>query len=131
MQHPVKKRHNYSRSFKEYIVYAVVRDGLSIANVCTQHGIDEMSKVREWVRAFMKKRNMVRIPRGLTKRGKAPRVIISEPINRQFQRYEEIIMYQESLIEAFYSEADEETKKKLLEKLSPSQQARLKKTGKL
>lgn len=27
-------------------------------------------------------------------------VLINEPINRQFVRYEEIIMYQESLIEA-------------------------------
>jgi hypothetical protein len=57
--------------------------------------------------------------------------LIHEPIDRQFRKYEEIIMYQESLIEALYSEADEETKKKLLEGLSPSRRARLKKTGKL
>jgi hypothetical protein len=93
--------------------------------------IDEVYMVREWVREYMKKRGMIRIPRTLTKRKNAPMVLIHEPIDRQLRKYEEIIMYQESLIEALYSEADEETKKKLSERLSPSRRAKLKKTGKL
>jgi len=79
----------------------------------------------------MKKRGMVRIPRTLTRRGNAPKVIFSEPVNKQFERYEEIILYQECLIEAFYRNSDEEGKKKLLEKLSPTQRRNLKRTGKL
>jgi len=131
MKRKVKKVVSYSRYFKSHVVYAVVRDGLSIASVCTQLGIDEMYQVREWVREFMKKRGMVRIPRTLTRRGKAPKVVFSEPVNRQFERYEEIILYQECLIEAFYRNSDEEGKKKLLEKLSPTQRRNLKRTGKL
>jgi transposase-like protein len=113
------------------VVHNIVAEGISIASVCMQFGIDEVYQVREWVREYMKKRGMVRIPRTLTKRKKAPMAMIHEPINRQFQRYEEIIMYQECMIEALYAEADEAIKKKLLEMLSPSQRARLKKTGKL
>ena len=131
MKRKVKKAVSYSRSFKKLVVNNIVCEGLSVASACMQFGIEAEYQVREWVREYMKKRGLIRIPRTLTKRKNAPMVIINEPINRQFQRYEEIIMYQESLIEAFYSEADEVTKKKLLEKLSPSQQARLKRTGKL
>jgi transposase-like protein len=131
MKRKVRKAVNYPKSFKSMVVDEIVREGFSIASVCMQLGIDEVYQVREWVREYMKKRGMVRIPRTLTKRKKAPMVMINEPINRQFKRYEEMIMYLESTIEAFFSVADEETKKKLLERLSPSQQARLKKTGKL
>ena len=130
------KRHatkvvNYSRSFKDYVVHAIVRDGLSIATVCSQSGIDEMYKVREWVREYMSKRGLTRIPRTLTRRKNAPQAFISEPVNRQFQRYEEIIMYQEKLIEALYQVGNEELKKKLLQELSPTQRKNLKNTGKL
>ncbi len=131
MQRHAKKTINYSRKFKEYVVYAVVRDGLSIAAVCSQNGIDEMYKVREWVRAYMKKRGLVRRPRTLTRRQNAPRAFISEPVNRQFQRYEEIIMYQEKLIEALYEAGDGELKKKLLSGLSPTQRKNLRSKGKL
>lgn len=131
MKHKAKKVVNYPKSFKSMVVDEIVREGFSIVSVCMQLGIDEVYQVREWVREYMKKRGMVRIPRTLTKRKKAPLVMINEPINRQFKRYEEMIMYLESTIEAFFSVADEETKKKLLERLSPSQQTRLKKTGKL
>jgi transposase-like protein len=131
MKRKVRKAVNYSKSYKSMVVHKIVADGISIASVCMQFGIDEVYQVREWVREYMKKRGMVRIPRTLTKRKKAPMAMIHEPINRQFQRYEEIIMYQECMIEALYAEADEAIKKKLLEMLSPSQRARLKKTGKL
>lgn len=131
MKRNAKKEVRYSKGFKNYIIYAVVRDGLSIANVCAQHGIDEMYKVREWVREFMKKRGITRIPRTIVKRGKAPRAFISEPVNRQLKTYEEMIMYQEIMIEAMYEVADEETKKKVLEWLSPTQRRNLKKRGKL
>lgn len=131
MKRKVRKVVNYSKSFKSMVVNEIVREGFSIASVCMQLGIDEVYKVREWVREYMKKRGMVRIPRTLTKRKNAPMVLINEPINRQFKHYEEIIMYQESMIEALYAVADKETKKKVLEKLSPSQQAKLKKTGRL
>jgi transposase-like protein len=113
------------------VVREIVSGGTSIASACMQYGIDEVYMVREWVREYMKKRGMVRIPRTLTKRKNAPMVLIHEPINRQFERYEETIMYMESVIEALYSEADEETKKKLLKQLSPSQQTRLRRTGRL
>lgn len=131
MKRKAKQTVRYSRSFQEHVVYAVVRDGISIAKVCSLNGIDEMYKVREWVRAYMKKRGMTRIPRTLTRRKGAPRAYITEPMDRQLKRYEEIIMYQETFIEAMYAVADGETKKKLLEKLSPTQRRNLKKTGKL
>lgn len=131
MKRKAKKVVSYSPGFKSNVVYAVVRDGFSIASVCTQFGIDEMCRVREWVREYMKKRGLVRIPRTLTRRGKAPKVVLSEPVNRQFERYEEIILYQECLIEAFYANSSEEGKKKLLEMLSPTQRKNLKRTGKL
>ena len=85
--------------------------------------------VREWVREYMKKRDMLRIPRTLTKRKNALMVLIHGPINRQFERYEEVIMYQESLIEAQYSEADEETKKTVRKALIISEK-KAKKNGK-
>jgi transposase-like protein len=131
MKRKVRKAVSYSKSYKSMVVNEIVSGGISIASACMQYGIDEVYMVREWVREYMKKRGMLRIPRTLTKRKNAPMVLIHEPINRQFERYEEIIMYQESLIEALYSEADEETKKKLLKQLSPSQQSRLKRTGRL
>lgn len=131
MKRTAKREVRYSRSFKDYVVYAVVRDGFSIASVCSQNGIDEMYKVREWVREFMNKRGLTRRPRTLTRRGNAPKAFIPESVNRQLKRYEEIIMYQEIFIESMYAVADEETKKKLLEKLSPTQRRNLKKTGKL
>jgi len=131
MKRKARKAVTYSNHIKSMVVNEIVREGFSIASICMQRGIDEEYQVREWVREYMKKRGMVRIPRTLTKRKKAPMVMINEPINRQFKRYEEIIMYQESMIEAMYEVADEETKKKLLEKLSPSQQKRLKQTGRL
>lgn len=131
MKLKVKKAVSYSKSYKSVVVNSILREGISIASACMQFGIDEVYQVREWVREDMKKRGISRIPKTLTKRKKAPLVIINEPINRQFQRYEEIILYQESLIEAFFSESDEATKKKLLERLSPSQQKRLKRTGRL
>jgi hypothetical protein len=61
----------------------------------------------------------------------SPQGVHLEPVNRQFERYEEIILYQETLIEAFYAFATEEQKKKLLEKLSPTQRRNLKRSGKL
>jgi len=131
MKRKAKKAVSYSKSFKSLVVNEVLTNGISIASVCMQQGIDEVYQVREWVREDMKKRGLLRIPKTLTKRKKAPLVMINEPINRQFQRYEEIIMYQQSLIEAIYAESDQNTKKKLLEQLSPTQQRRLKQTGKL
>lgn len=131
MKRKAKKAVSYSKSFKSLVVNEVLTNGISIASVCMQQGIDEVYQVREWVREDMKKRGLLRIPKTLTKRKKAPLVMINEPINRQFQRYEEIIMYQQSLIEALYAESDQNTKKKLLEQLSPTQQRRLKQTGKL
>lgn len=131
MKRKAKKAVSYSNSYKSYVVYAVIRDGFSIASICTQFGIDEPNKVREWVREEMRKRGLARIPRTLIKRGNAPKALFSEAVNRQFKRYEEMLIYQESLIEAMYSVADEETKKKLLEKLSPVQQRNLKRKGKL
>lgn len=131
MKRNVRKVVSYSKSYKSLVVNSIMREGISIASACMQFGIDEVYQVREWVREYMRKRGLVRVPRSLTKRKDTQMVLINEPINRQFKRYEEIIMYQESLIEALYSESDEETKKKLLEKLSPSQQARLKKRGRL
>jgi transposase-like protein len=131
MKLKVKKAVSYSKSDKNHVVYAVMREGFSIASICSQLGIDEPFRVREWIREEMRKRGIVRIPRTLIRRGKAPKVLISEPVNRQFQRYEEMLIYQESLIEALFEVADEETKKKLLKKLSPSQQRNLKRTGRL
>jgi transposase-like protein len=131
MKRKAKKAVSYSESYKQYIVYAVMRDGFSIASICTQFGIDEPYMVREWVREFMKKRGLVRIPRTLTKRGNAPKVIFSEAVNHQFRRYEEIILYHTCLIESMFKVADEETKKKLLSMLTPAQQRNLKRKGKL
>ena len=131
MKRKVRKAVKYSELTKRMVIYDIVSEGISIASACMQNGIDEVYMVREWVREYMKKRDMLRIPRTLTKRKNALMVLIHGPINRQFERYEEVIMYQESLIEALYSEADEETKKKLLEKLSSSRRKRLKRTGRL
>lgn len=131
MKRKVRKAVKYSELTKRMVIHDIVSEGISIASACMQNGIDEVYMVREWVREYMKKRDMLRIPRTLTKRKNALMVLIHGPINRQFERYEEVIMYQESLIEAQYSEADEETKKKLLEKLSSSRRKRLKRTGRL
>ncbi len=111
MKRKVRKAVKYSELTKRMVIHDIVSEGISIASACMQNGIDEVYMVREWVREYMKKRDMLRIPRTLTKRKNALMVLIHGPINRQFERYEEVIMYQESLIEALYSEADEETKK--------------------
>lgn len=131
MKRKAKKAVSYTESYKRHIIYAVMREGYSIASICTQYGIDEPFMVREWVRKEMKKRDLVRIPRTLTRRGKAPKVLFSEPVNRQFKRYEEILLYQTCLIESMFKVADEETKKKLLLLLTPAQQRNVKRTGKL
>ncbi|MBM3120172.1 MAG: transposase [Chloroflexi bacterium] len=131
MKRNAKKVVRYTNSFKNFIVHAVVRDGQSIASVCAHHGIDEMYKVREWVREFMKKRGLTRIPRSIVNRGKAPKVFISEPVNRQLRIYEEMIEYQEFVIETLFEVADEDTKKKLLDWLSPKRRANLRKKEKL
>jgi transposase-like protein len=130
MKHTVRKAVNYTSSYKRFIVNAVMRDGISIASICTQQGIDEPYQVREWVRAEMKKRDLVRIPRTLLKRGKAPKVCISEPVNRQFERYEEILIYQECLIESLLLHIDKDAKKKVFAMLSPAQRRDLKRREK-
>ncbi|MDP3013072.1 MAG: hypothetical protein Q8M92_02435 [Candidatus Subteraquimicrobiales bacterium] len=131
MQRHARKSVSYSTSLQKLVVCAVMREGFSIASICSQFGIDEPYAVREWVRKEMKKRGLVRIPRTLFKRGNAPKVLISEPVNRQYKRYEEIILYQNCLLEALYELGNAELKKKLLEKLSPKQRKSLKQTGKL
>jgi len=131
MQVPARKRVRYDKGLKHAVIYAVMRDGFSISSICMQYGIDHPYTVREWIREEMKKRNLVRIPRTLVKRGRAPMVLISEPIERQFKQYEEIIMYQQCMIEALYAEGNAEIKKKLLSMLPPKQRRSLKKTGKL
>lgn len=131
MQHQAKKVVKYTRSFQQRVVYAVMREGFSIASICSQLGIDQPYAVREWVRKEMKKRGLVRIPRTMVKRKSAPKVLISEPVNRQLKRYEEMLFYQECLIEAMYQEGTPEQKKKLLEMLTPKQRKSLKQTGKL
>lgn len=131
MQRKAKKVVKYSRKFQQTVVYAVMREGFSIASICSQFGIDQPFAVREWVRREMKKRGLVRIPKTMVNRKSAPKVMISEPVNRQFQRYEEIIMYQQCLIEAAYQEGTPEQKKKLLEMLTPKQRKSMKQTGKL
>lgn len=130
MKRTVRKTVNYTKSYKRFIVNAVMRDGISIASICTQQGIDEPYKVREWVRAEMKKRDLVRIPRTLLKRGKTPKVCISEPVNRQFERYEEILIYQECLIESLLLHIDKDAKKKVFAMLSPAQRRDLKRREK-
>jgi transposase-like protein len=131
MQHAAKKVVKYTRKFQQTVLYAVMREGISIASVCSQFGIDHPYAVREWVRREMKKRGLVRIPKTMVKRKSAPQVLISEPVNRQFQRYEEIIMYQQCMLEAMYQEGTPEQKKKLLGMLTPKQRKSLKQTGKL
>jgi len=131
MKREARREVSYSKKYKDIVAYQVVSDGISIIKICSKYGIEEPYKVREWVREYMRKRGMIRRPRSLIRRGKEPFALITEPVNRQFSRYEEIIMYQECLIEAFYSEANEEQKKKLLERLSPRQRRNLKATGKL
>jgi len=131
MQRAAEKVVKYSRKFQQTVVYAVMREGFSIASVCSQFGIDQPFTVREWVRREMKKRGLVRIPRTMVNRKTAPKVVVSEPVNRQFQRYEEIIMYQQCMLEALYREGTPEQKKKLLAMLTPKQRKSLKQTGKL
>ena len=111
MQRAARKTVNYTRKFQQLVVYAVMREGYSIASICNQYGIDEPYAVREWVRREMKKRGLVRIPKTMVKRKNAPKVQVSEAINRQFQRNEELIIYQQCLIEAMYQEATDEQKK--------------------
>ena len=80
----------------------------------------------------MKKRGLTRVPRTLYRRGKAPKICITEAVNRQLARYEEMLMYQECLIEAFLHISDEETKKKVFSKLSSAQRKDLqRRAGKL
>jgi transposase-like protein len=130
MKRQAKQGVTYTKSFKRFIVNAVMRDGFSIAMICTQHGVDEPNAVREWVREEMQKRGLKRIPRTLYKRGNAPKVLISEPINRQLQRYEEMLLYQECMIKSMLEMMDDETKKKAFSQLSPAQQRFLKRKGK-
>jgi len=131
MQREAKKAVNYTRKFQQRVVYAVMREGFSIASICSQYGIDQPYAVREWVRREMKKRGLVRIPKTLVNRKSAPKAVISEPVNRQLQHYEEVILYQQCLIEAAYQNGTPEQKKKLLELLPPKQRKSLKQTGKL
>jgi len=77
MKRKAKKAFSYSESYKMHIIYAVMREGFRIASICTQFGIDNPFMVREWVREEKKKRGLVRIPRTLTKRGNAPKVLPS------------------------------------------------------
>ena len=125
MKHVGIKEVTYSKQYKRHIIQAIMHEGFSIASICSQQGIEEPRKVREWVREAMKKRCIKRIPRRITPRLQTPSILISESVNRQFKHYEELIIYQESVIEAFWSTADKQTKKKLLKKLSPAQQTNL------
>lgn len=102
MKRKARKAVSYTKSYKSMVVHDIVAEGISIASVCMQRGIDEVYMVREWVREYMKKRGMVRIPRTLTKRKKALMVMIHEPIDHQLRRYEEIIMYQWSFLILVY-----------------------------
>jgi transposase-like protein len=122
MKHHARQVVSYSKSFKRFVVSAILRDGFSIASVCTQQKIDEPNKVREWVREEMQRRGLKRIPRTLYKRGNAPKAIFSEPVNRQFKRYEEMLIYQECMIQSLLENMDEESKKKAFAKLSTDQQ---------
>jgi transposase-like protein len=131
MKHIDSNSVSYTKSYKQYIIYAVMRNGDSIAKVCHWNNISDENMVRTWVREFMKKRGMTRIPRTMkTKRGE-PKVCIPERINHEFSRLEETILYLQTVVESMFSVVDEESKKKLLEKLSPSLRKRLKKEGKL
>lgn len=102
MQREAKKAVNYTRRFQQRVVYAVMREGFSIATISSQYGIDQPYAVREWVRREMKKRGLVLIPKTLANRKSAPKAVISEPVNRQLQHYEEVILYQQCLLEAAY-----------------------------
>ena len=125
MQRKARKADTYSRSYKRFIVNAVIRDGISIPSICMQEGIDHPFSVREWVREEMKKRELVRIPKTLYRRGKAPLVQISAAVNRQFEEYEEYMIYFRCIIEQLLHHMDEETKKKVFSQLSKDQQRRL------
>jgi transposase-like protein len=131
MQRAAKKVVRYTRKFQQRVVYAVMRDGLSIARICSENGIDTPNTVREWVREEMRRRGLVRIPKGMLKRKSAPQVLIPTPVERQLKRYEAMLFYQECLLEAAYRNGTPEQKKKLLEMLTPKQRKSLKQTGKL
>lgn len=131
MQREAKQLVKYTRSFQRRVVYAVMREGYSIAAICSQLGIEHPYSVREWVREEMKKRGLVRVPKGMLKRKSAPPVQVSEAVNRQLKRYEEMLFYQECMLEALYRNGTPEQKKKLLEMLTPTQRKNLKQTGKL
>ncbi|MCB5256465.1 MAG: hypothetical protein M0R32_02100 [Candidatus Cloacimonetes bacterium] len=68
MKRKVRKAVKYSELTKRMVIHDIVSEGISIASACMQNGIDEVYMVREWVREYMKKRDMLRIPRTLTKR---------------------------------------------------------------
>lgn len=131
MKYIIYKGVRYSKSYYNYLVYKVVREGMSITQVCYLWGVDDVSMVRSWVRDFMKKRGMTRIPKRLKAEAGAPMLNIPVRIENEFRRLEETILYLQLLVEAAFSEVDDVTKKKLLQQLPPKQRKSLKKRGKL
>jgi transposase-like protein len=131
MKRTATKVVNYSRSYRKTIVRQVLNDGFSVVKVCHLNDIENVWQVRDWVKEYMKKKGLLTIPKPLKKRKRPRKVIIPEVLNKEISRMEEIIIYLESTVEAMFEVADEETKKKLLEKLSPSQRLNLKRKGKL
>ena len=131
MKYIIYKGVRYSKSYYNYLVYKVVREGMSITKVCYLWGIEDVSMLRTWVSEFMKKRGMTRIPRRLKTEVGAPKINIPECIDHEFRRLEETILYLQLLVEAAFSEVDEVTKKKLLQQLPPKLRKSLKQKGKL
>jgi transposase-like protein len=122
---------NYSRRYRKTIVNQVIYDGFSVVKVCHLNDIANVWQVRDWVKEYRQEKGLIKMPKMLIKRRKPRTVIIPETLNKEIYRLEEIIIYLESTVEAMFAVADEETKKKLLEKLSPSQRLNLKRKGRL
>lgn len=131
MKRTATKVVNYTRSYREMIVRQVVSDGFSVVKVCHLNDIANVWQVRDWVKEYMKRKGLITMPKTFNKHKRSRKIIIPEVLNKEMSRMEEIIIYLESTVEAMFEVADEETKKKLLEKLSPSQRLSLKRKGRL
>lgn len=131
MKRTVIKAVNYTRYYKEMIVKQIVHGGYSITKICALEGIANTWQVRSWVKTYMQAKGIKLMPKVLSRKKPKRRIIIPDEVNKELSRLEEQNIYLESMVEAMYEVGDAEIKKKLLEKLSPSQRESLKRTGKL
>jgi hypothetical protein len=98
--------------------------------VSYEEGINDVAMVRSWVRDYMDKRGLKRVPRRLKRLSGLPRVNIPTCVDTELRRLEESVYYLQTMLEEAYKVMDEGQKKSLLRQLSPKLRKTLREKGK-